>query len=459
MTIESARPELRAALALVEAQIEGEREDSQIPGISAAVVLDQEVVWARGFGLASLEARTPADPQTIYRIGSITKLFTATMLMHLRDAGKVQLDDPIERYLPEFRIRSRFPDARPSTFRQVASHTAGLPREAPLDYWQTLEFPTFEAILASLADAEMTYSSLTEFKYSNLGVAAIGHALARIAGQSYEEYVAEQILTPLGMHRTGFHLTDQMRVRAAVGYTTMKGKPPQVAPHPDVRGLAPAGQLYSSVEDIARFISLQFRDGPASGAQVLGGATLREMRSPVFMNPNWKGGMAIGWMLGQVADHVTIGHGGGIHGFSTDITLVPDLKLGIAVFTNTGCEPHAIGESVLKVLIPMVSREAIRQARAAEVAAAPEWRKYVGRYDARGLGEEVEVKVVDERLVIAADDIPAGAIDVTSILRPEGGHAFRTRGGPVPGELAVFELDDAGNVARLRMGPFVFERR
>ncbi len=122
----------------------------------------------------------PADPQTIYRVGSVTKVFTALMLMQLRDAGKLQLDDPIETYLPEFKIKSRFPDARPATFRQVAAHYSGLPREAPMryEYQATDEFPSIEDQLRSLKDSEMMLPAMTMYSYSNLGYNIMGLALS-----------------------------------------------------------------------------------------------------------------------------------------------------------------------------------------------------------------------------------------------------------------------------------------
>ena len=125
-------PELRAVLTEIEADAENARLKAKIPGMSIVIVYDQDVLLAKGFGYADLEKKIPADPQTVYRTGSVTKAFTALMLMQLRDAGKLHLDDPIEKYLPEFKIKSRFPDARPATFRQVAAHYSGLPREAPM---------------------------------------------------------------------------------------------------------------------------------------------------------------------------------------------------------------------------------------------------------------------------------------------------------------------------------------
>ena len=122
-------PAVSAALTQLDAQLTAIMKERNLPGLSAGVVYDHELIWTKGYGYADLERRIPADADSIYEIGSVTKLFNAVMLMKLRDAGKLSLDDPIEKYLPEFKIRSSFPDPRPPTFRQVVSHVSGLPRE------------------------------------------------------------------------------------------------------------------------------------------------------------------------------------------------------------------------------------------------------------------------------------------------------------------------------------------
>src|SRR5678815_5534636 len=204
---------LRAVLTEIEADAENARVRAKIPGMSIVIVHDQDVLLAKGFGYADLEKKIPADPQTVYRTGSVTKAFTALMLMQLRDAGKLQLDDPIEKFLPEFKIKSRFPDARPATFRQVAAHYSGQPREAPMLYEVQVadEQPSVEEQLKSLKNSEMLLPAMTMYSYSNLGYAIMGLALSRVAKQPYDQYVATQILEPLGMNHSGFALTEQMK--------------------------------------------------------------------------------------------------------------------------------------------------------------------------------------------------------------------------------------------------------
>ncbi|HMN31270.1 MAG TPA: serine hydrolase domain-containing protein, partial [Caldilineaceae bacterium] len=140
------------------------------PGLSIGVVYDQELVWAKGFGYANLERHEPATPQTLYRIASITKLFTSTAILQLRDAGKLQLDDPLSNFLSWFAIKQRFPEAPPITLRHLLTHTSGLPRESAFPYWVDNEFPSREQIQARLPEQETALPSETKWKYSNLGL-------------------------------------------------------------------------------------------------------------------------------------------------------------------------------------------------------------------------------------------------------------------------------------------------
>ena len=169
-------PKLADVLAKLDEGFEKSRVEQKVVGMSVVIVHDQDVLLAKGYGYADLASKTPADKQTVYRVGSITKVFTALAMMQLRDAGKLDLDDPIEKYLPEFKIKSRFPNARPVTFRQVASHYSGLPTEAPLPYsFQDVPvFPRTEELIVSLANSELQVPVNTQSIYSNLGYNILG---------------------------------------------------------------------------------------------------------------------------------------------------------------------------------------------------------------------------------------------------------------------------------------------
>ena len=459
MAVDTASPEISAALGLLEAQVEAERRDQGAVGLSAAVVLDQDVIWARGFGYADVARAVPATPQTLYSIASITKLFTVTMLMQLRDAGKVGLDEPVARYVPAFGPPARFSNPGPITFRHLASHTAGLDKDFPFSYWETLEVPPIEALVASLPRAERVFPTLTAFKYSNIGMATLGYACQLIAGQPYTDYVMEHIVRPLGMAGSGFVLTSEMRARMAVGYwRTRAGTTPEVAPFfrdHDLGGLAATGGLYASVEHIARFMALQFRDGPAGGSQILTGATLREMHAPVFLRDGWQRAVGLGWWLGRVHDDTYIGHGGDHPGFNCDIKLVPELRLGVAIFVNTNTDPGRMTHAALELLAPIIRRASGRQEASAAGPDPAELRRYTGHY--AGRMSVLDISLDGERLAVAFAISPHASPDRFT-LEPIGNHVFRLQGGSLNGERMVFEPDGSGEVMRVRLNGYLAER-
>lgn len=370
MIIDRQRRELQAAFALIDALLGAEREARNLPGLSFSIVYDQEVLWSKGFGFANIEQRIGATPRTIYRIASVTKLFTATMLMQLRDAGRLHLDDPLEKYLPSGKVQSPFTDSSPVTFRQVVAHVAGLPRDDSVERvykGNVVIFPSGEEIQANLKEMELIVPPMTKIQYSNLGFALLGLALEQIAGQSYTRYVTERILRPLGMESSGFEPVEEwppsLQAYVATPYKPCQESEAVLSAAPVVveRGMNPAGGLYSSVEDIARFISLQFLDGPVQGKQILKGSTLREMHAPVFLDPNWNAATAIGWRIERMQNYTTIGHNGSISVFSSDVLIVPALKLGVALFANTATDASEIDRAILELLLPVFSRLLQRQ--------------------------------------------------------------------------------------------------
>lgn len=451
--IDTQHPELKAALNLIAARLETRREEENIPGLSAGVVLDQDLIWQTGLGYANLETQTPAGADTIYRMASISKLFNATLLMILRDEGRLQLDDPIEKYLPAFRIRSPFSDARPATFRQIVAHAAGLPREGFHSGWTTMKMPSIEEVLENLSLSEMALPSMTEPKYSNLGIAVLGHTLSVIAGRRFEDCIHDYILQPLGMTSSGYDPEKIDEQRRAVGYYPDADGRYQIAPYVDRGAFRPGGGLYSTINDLARFAALQFRVGPAGGAQILSSSTLREMHSPVSISPDFQTIFGLGWIIRPIAGHKTVGHSGGLPGFSTNMTLVPALRLGAIVFTNQSTLPDTITQSMLELLIPIVERAAERSRPKPTPEQLEQWHIYTGIYGR--LGSQIKIAVMDGQLRIH-DPRLVNQPDVTLIYHDA--HRFRMDGGTVSQELAVFEVDSAGNVLRVSLGPYPYDR-
>lgn len=449
-------PEIQGALALVQAQLEGERTDRKVPGISAGVVLDQELVWQHGYGFANEEKQIPADADTVYRVASITKLFTATMLMQLRDAGKLSLDDPIEKYVPEFKVKSPFADARPPTFRQVVSHGSGLIREGEHEGWIDGEMPPIETLLQLAQASEMTSPTSVEPKYSNLAIAIMGHALSRIAGQPYDQYIVENILKPLGMNSSGFDRSTFGEDHYAIGYHIDPADAYFPSYHWNERGFMPGGGMYSTVNDITRFIALQFREQPAGGEQILGWSTLREMQMPVTVTPDFESGFGIGWGISRTSGTKIIGHSGGLPGYTTNISLAPAHKLGVIVFTNYGTDPVAISKKLLEILIPVVKRVNARKEAPSTADEIASWQKYVGHYQGRSADDLLNIEVIDKKLMITS---PGEAPSTFIRLLPHAENRFKMSGGHSANEIVTFKTDAEGNITMMMLGAYPVWRK
>ena len=477
-------PELRSVLTEIEADAESARLKAKIPGMSIVIVHDQDVLLAKGFGYADLEKKIPADPQTVYRIGSVTKAFTALMLMQLRDAGKLHLDDPIEKYLPEFKIKSRFPDARPATFRQVAAHYSGLPREAPMLYeYQVVtdEQPSVEEQLKSLKDVEMLFPAMTMYSYSNLGYNIMGLALSRVAQQPYDQYVSNQILKPLGMNLSGFALTEQMKKHFAVGYKPA-GSDGSHERSSHLTVASASGMLYSNADDMGNWLSSFFGQGPRGGKQVLGSSSVLEMLSPVWVSTDitrneqgratllWYGGSTVGFSVNPIRGDGELIHykDGLISGFSSIVYINYPRKLGMAVLTNTEIDDDfQLGYNLLRKLTPVLVKSLERSQAKAVEEALPMWQKYIGRYvitDPNAIPtitfSEFDVSIINKKLVITIPELRPGSIVWMKEVPLEsfGNSDFKIAGGSFGNKFITFESSNDGSM-RLKWKTYIFKRQ
>jgi CubicO group peptidase (beta-lactamase class C family) len=301
-----------------------------VPGLSIALVSDRQVIWAEGFGYADRERKRPATPDTVYQIGSITKLLNAVLCMQFAEQGRIDLDRPFSEYLPEFSMRTRWPQARPITARALLCHHAGLPTYLLKGFFSD---QPLTALLDQLKDEHLAYEPHTVFNYSNLGPDLLGLALERLSRRSYAELLDRQLLEPLAMRFTGFAPRGDMATRLARGY--VHDEPTAPTPIRD----APAGGLYSSVLDLAQFMRCILADGTLDGRRVLGENALGDMLTPQYAACPLDFGhrFGLGWMLSglPIADGGRQAwHNGGTKAFLSQLALLPDRKLGIVVLAN-----------------------------------------------------------------------------------------------------------------------------
>ena len=439
-------PRVVQALSLLTAWFDAEQAHRRLPGVSLAVVHDQELLFARGFGYAHVETKSPATPQTMYSICSISKLFTSVAVMQQRDAGRLRLDDPVAKHLPWFSIGGMPEGAPPVTVFGLLTHSSGLPRESDSPYWTgpDFPFPTSERIRERVGGQEMLYRPETVFQYSNLGLTLAGEVAAAAGRKPWAELVRTGILDPLAMKDTETEHLDRYRGgRLASGYTAPRrdGTREKVPPY-EVRGVAPAAGMTSTVEDLGRFASWQFRLLETGRTELLDVDTLREMQRVQFMDPGWKTSWGLGFQVWRSGEKTFVGHNGNCPGYQTQLLEQPDEKLATVFMTNTnGIDAQRYAQTAYDVVAPAV-RKALDDPRGGRAHVAA-FARYAGRYDDWRAGE-ANVFPWDDGLAL----LPTPSekpLEALVKLKPSGEHRFRRiRDDGSLGEEVRFEVDASG---------------
>lgn len=445
--------EVCAKIKLYESWVEAQMKYYNLPGLTMGIVYDQELIWKKGFGFADLKNKTQATPQSIFRIASITKLFTSTAIMQLRDAGKLRLDDPVKKYLPWFEIKHRFPEAPQITIRHFLTHTSGIPREAAFPYWTDHNFPTLEQIKKELPNQETVFPSETKLKYSNLAMALLGQIVVVASGEKYESYIQNHILKPLEMKSTSVILSEKDMKKLVTGYgIRLPNGERKIMPFTDSKGLTPAANMSSNVEDLAKFISLQFREGKAGANQILNSNTLKEMQRVHWLQPSWTSGWGLGFSIRKYGSRTLVGHGGWVAGNRTQIYFCPKEKIGVVVMSNSeDGSPSMFARKIFDVIVPSIKK--VIKPKTKKSKPDSEWKKYVGKYQ-DPTNWESSIMILNNELVFYGFDYPPENNPESSIikLKPVGKHSFRMTGENGNGELLIFEMDKKGKVKRIKKG-------
>jgi CubicO group peptidase (beta-lactamase class C family) len=298
-----------------------EQRERRAPSVAAAVLRDGDLFWQTAVGVADVEANLEATPDTQYRIGSITKTFTAAAIMQLRDAGKLDLEDTLDRHLEGAAHRP--------TIRRLLSHVSGIQRETQDDSWLTLRFAPPDELVETLAQAEMLLPSGARFHYSNLAYALLGIVVERVSGMPYMDYVRARLFEPVGLTRVSF----EPEPPAAKGYLAQ----PYADGVWDTIGVetgawAAAGQLWGTVGDLCRWGA--FLADPDES--VLAKASAEEMRTVQVISDHerWLSGYGLGLGLYRDGDRILAGHTGSMPGFIAVLAFSAKEKVVAAALTN-----------------------------------------------------------------------------------------------------------------------------
>ena len=333
----------------LDAMIERERAQKGLRAVSIALVDGDDVVWARGFGEEA--EGTPATAETVYRVGSVSKMFTDIAVMQLVERGAIDIDVPVQQYVPEFTPTND--TDTPITLRQLMSHRAGIIREPPAGHYFDDTGADLATTVRSMAGTPQIYPPTSRTKYSNAGIAVVGYALEETQGEPFAGYVKRAVLEPLGMTRSAFEPEPPLVADLADAF--MWGFDRDLFPAPGFElGMAPAGSMYSTVLDLSRFMSAAFRGGEGEAARVLERGTLEQMWEPQFSEPGATSGYGFGFAVDERFGERWLGHGGAIYGFSTQLSFLPDAGLGVAVVSavdGTNTVTSRVADAALELML------------------------------------------------------------------------------------------------------------
>ena len=361
------QPTLRALAERLHADVTAD----SVGGITAGVVLSDRLVWSTAAGWADRDRRIAAQRHTIYRIGSISKSFTAVALAQLASRGTLALDDPVERYLPEVRaLADAPPAAAPISLRQLASHTAGLIREprlqdaarGPIEAWE-------EKLLASIPATSFDTLPGARYAYSNIGFGILGVAISRAARVPFMQLLTTNIFRPLQLGSTTFIIDDELKPRLAVGYANSRTRIDADTPAREHTGRGykvPNGGIYSTADDLARFIAAL---SGAPGMEILDSVARAEVMR-VHTPENARNGYGLGFSVRLLDDGGrVVSHGGSVAGYTAHIAFDPDCGIGVILLRNYGQGRTNLQRTATDVLLRL--REAGTGARAPGCRADP----------------------------------------------------------------------------------------
>jgi CubicO group peptidase (beta-lactamase class C family) len=406
------------------------------PSLALAVVRDRSLLHFTGAG-----ETPPPDPKTQYRLGSITKTLTATMVMQLRDEGFFALDDLLYRHLPGTSVGGL-------TLRQLLGHVSGLQREPDGPWWERSTGGDVDQLLAELAD-KVAGPPFRTYHYSNLAYGLLGAVLQRVTGESWTDLVGKRVLDPLGMKRTTYAPVEPY----ARGYVVHElDDSLHEEPRLDAGAMAPAGQLWSTVTDMAKWAAFLADPAPA----VLSRETVDEMCTPVVIQDDaWTAGHGLGPELMRVGERVYAGHGGSMPGYNSQLAVHRPSRTGVIAFANSyGLRGSSIRALALEVLTTVLDHEPVpaepwRPAPPADADVA----QLCGRW--WWMGREYEVLADGPGLVMR---------QVTAPEKPpwrfvrESRDRWRGTAGMNTGEVLTVLRGPDGAAERLDIATFVFSR-
>lgn len=339
----------------------------QPTGVVVGVYRRGSTIFSQGFGTTRLGSDDSVTARTIFHLASVTKPFVATAVMQLADRGKVDIDAPVTRYLPYFKMKD--PRAASITVKQLLTHTAGMPDVT--DYhWESPEYDdgSLERYVRGLADSTLVFAPGTEWRYSNIGFEVLADLIAKVSGEPFEEYMQRAILTPLGMSHSTLLMTDVDSANLARGHIRdSAGRAILSSVYPYNRRHAASSTLHSNVTDMLRWAAANLGKGELDGHRIVSTAAIDRMwamsydRTKEFSERARRAGRSIqytaigqglGWRVFTLRGQDLVSHSGGDTGFRSDVLLWPAQSTAVVVMMNDESgDPGELSRAIYSLLL------------------------------------------------------------------------------------------------------------
>src|SRR3989440_954426 len=399
----------------LEPKIKEEVQQGRLPGFAIGVVKNGKLIYAKGFGVAKLGGTTGITSKSLFHMASVTKTFVATAIMQLSEKGKIDLDAPVIRYLPYFKLNDE--RYRTITIRQMLSHTSGIPDTITYN-WDKPEYDAgaLERFVRSIADQKLVFAPGEKFAYSNTAYEMLGDVIAKVSGESFEDYVQHNILTPLGMKDSTLLVREANPQLLTSPHVMENNKVVVSKIFPYNRAHSPSSTLYSSIDDMSRWAIANLNRGELDAKRILKRETVDSMWRPVVDALGMKEG--ISWFTTDKQGHRFVLHSGGDVGFESLVVLAPEDGVAVVAMSNfAASDKNYLNDFVNGAMRIMLGFE---QQSSAPVAAAPITATQLSTEDAKKKADEVLAGYVaalggQAALEKITSRVAKGSFDVSSI--------------------------------------------
>lgn len=436
------------------------------PGVALGVIQDQKLVHEYYAGYADPAKKVVPNKSTMFSVCSISKLFTSIGAAKLQEDGKLNLDDAVEKHLPDFDFKNTFPTAPPMSVRNLLTHSSGLPREVGSDFWFMREgekFPTYEDFVKGSKSLKLKtlYPAYQDLQYSNLAFSLAGEIIKRSSKQEFGDYIKSSVLNPLDMKSSAFNISEELynSDKVAVGHSGRgRGLTQEPLSYFNTRGMAGAAGLWTNVEDLSKFLMWQFRlldKEDWNAKEVLTKKTLKEMHRIQWVDKNLEKMWGLGFSVRKIDNNIVVGHGGHCPGYLTYAAMIPKKKLGIVLLTNTSSGAGDVEKlrGIIMQALLKVSGDLKKTSKKPKIKS--NWQKHLGHYTWYPIGQELFVFPWKENLAMVEYPVKGDLGKSIRTMKHVEGDIFQViNKDDTPGLEMSFEVDKKGHTTHFINGGY-----